>query len=124
MAAKKSEPRNLYALKPLRLVEWESDEHGRVTILIPKFSKGPLARWLQPRLRRPIFRIKLDEYGSFVWLNSDGKKDVRQIGEEMKARFGEVAEPVYDRIGRFLQQLENSKFIGFDKIEKDADKHG
>ncbi len=109
----KPEPKNLYELRPEHRVEWEKDDSGRVTLLVPKFRKGPLSRILQPRLRRPFFRIRLDEFGSFVWLACDGATDVRTIGEKMKTTFGDTAEPVYDRIGQFLQRLENSKFIGF-----------
>ncbi len=111
MAKQKTPPRNLYELTPRRLVQFEKAENGRVTLLIPKFQKGFLGDWLQPRLRRPFFRVSLDEFGSFVWLCCDGTTSVRTIGEQMKAQFGEAAEPIYDRIERFLQQLENSQFI-------------
>lgn len=110
---KPKEPRNLYELKPRRLVEWEMGKDNRVTLLIPKFRKGFMARTIQPRLRRPLFRVNLDEFGSFVWISCDGKADVRSIGEEMMDKFGPAAEPVYDRIGQFLRQLESSKFINF-----------
>jgi coenzyme PQQ synthesis protein D (PqqD) len=110
---KPKEPRNLYDLRPRRLVEWELGQDSRVTLLIPKFRKGFLARTLQPRLRRPLIRVNLDEFGSFLWLSCDGKADVRSIGEQMMNRFGKAAEPVYDRIGRFLQQLEHSEVIEF-----------
>ncbi len=105
--------KNLYELRPRRLVEWEQGQDQRVTLLVRKFRKCFLARVLQPRLRRPLFRINLDEFGSFVWLSCDGDTDVRSMGEQMRNRFGEVAEPVYDRISRFLQQLEHSQFIDF-----------
>ena len=110
---KPKEPRNLYELKPRRLVEWEVSQESRVTLLIPKFSKGFLARALQPRLRRPLFRINLDEFGSFVWLSCDGNADVRSIGEHMMDKYGPAAEPVFDRIAQFLRQLESSNFIDF-----------
>lgn len=109
--AKPAEPLNLYSLKPRRMVEWEVDSEGRVTLLVPKFRRGILARWLQPRLRRPLFRIKLDEFGSYVWQQCNGDTPVKTIGEEMKSRFGNAIEPVYDRIAQFLQQLENSRFL-------------
>ncbi len=113
MPVEEKQPRNLYDLMPQRLVQFEKDEKDRVTLLVPKFRKGFMARWLQPRLRRPAFRIKLDDYGSFVWLRCDGKTDVRTIGEQMKSQWGEDAEPIFDRIERFLQQLEHSEFIKF-----------
>jgi hypothetical protein len=109
----KSEPKNLYELKPVRLVEWERDGLNRVTLVVPKFRRGVLSRILQPRLRRPFFRVKLDEFGSFVWLASDGLTTIRTMGEQMQAKFGETVEPLYDRLARFLHQLEDSKLVAF-----------
>jgi len=114
--AREKESKNLYELRPRRLVEWETGQNQQVTLLIPKFRTGLIARVLQPRLRRPQFRIKLDEFGSFVWLLCTGETNVRSIGEQMRSRFGETAEPIYDRISRFLQQLESSKFIDFPEL--------
>jgi hypothetical protein len=108
---KKISPRNLYELKPVRLQEWEEDAEGRVTILVPKFRKGWLARVLQPRLAKPHVRVQLDAYGSFFWICCDGETPVQKIGEKMMQRFGNDAEPVFDRLNRFLHQLENAELL-------------
>ncbi|MDD5543827.1 MAG: PqqD family protein [Acidobacteriia bacterium] len=92
-------------------MEWEEDAEGRVTVLVPKFRKGWPARVLQPRLSRPFFRVKLDAFGSFFWKGCDGETSIQTIGEKMKHHFGEEAEPLYDRITRFLQQLENGDLL-------------
>jgi hypothetical protein len=72
--------------------------------------KGPLARIVQPRLRRPFVRITLDEIGAFVWERCDGSKTVGEIVEEMEAHFadeqtGEPMENAVERMQLFLQQL-------------------
>jgi hypothetical protein len=86
-----------------------------VVLLIPKFNKGFLAKWLMPRLKHPNIRIKLDTFGSFVWKHFDGSTPISIIGEKMKSEFGESVEPVFKRIGIFLQKLEKEKFITINK---------
>lgn len=102
---------DLLDLVPVKNRDWEELEDKQIVILQPKFRNRWLARWLLPRMKRPYFQVKLDEFGSWVWNRCDGEKTVREIGTEMRAKFGEKIEPVYDRLERFLRQLEESKFI-------------
>ncbi|HLE33401.1 MAG TPA: PqqD family protein [Bacteroidota bacterium] len=108
------EPRNLLALKPRRTVEWEEGENGRVVILFPKFRNKFLVAWLLPMLSKKNFRIKLDAYGSFLWRLFDGSTSVEEMGARMEREFGRDAEPVFDRIGKFLRKLEKEKFIALE----------
>jgi hypothetical protein len=102
---------NLLDLAPRRKVEAERTPEGRAVLLRPKFMRGPLARWVQPRLRRPYYRIHLDDIGTFVWDHLDGETTVGRIAERAKEHFGERIEPVYERLHLFLQQLEQGKMI-------------
>jgi hypothetical protein len=111
MTRSSESPRNLLDLKPVRHAAWEKTEEGTVVLLIPKFRGALLARWLQPRLTKPNFRVKLDRLGSFVWERCDGATRVEAIGEEMRREFGDSAEPVFDRIGTFIRKLEKEKFL-------------
>lgn len=92
-------------------MEWEEDVKGAVTVLVPKFRKGWLARVVQPRLSKPFFRVKLDVYGSFFWKCCDGTTPIQSIGDKMQQHFGEEAESVFNRISRFVQQLENAELL-------------
>jgi len=103
--------RNLLELKPMRNREWVVDEKGQVLVTVPRFTNPLLVRWLVPRLSKPNFRVRLDAFGTFVWARCDGTTPVSRIGEEMQAEFGAKAEPVYDRIGAFLQRLEREGLI-------------
>lgn len=105
------EPINLLDLKPRQNIAWEAGENGRIVLLVPKFRNKFLVTYLVPRLSKPNIRVKLDEFGSFVWNNCDGTTPVADIGKRMKAQFGESVEPVYDRIGAFLRKLEKEKFL-------------
>ncbi len=101
---------NLLDLTPVRMREW-SEEEGRVVVLMPKFRHRWVAPWLQPLLRKPHVRVKLDALGSAVWRSCDGTTPVRRIAETVRAEFGEAAEPVLDRIGAFLRKLEDGELV-------------
>lgn len=99
---------------PERLIKWEKASGGDLAVLlVPRFRKGLLAKWLQPRLKRPYMRVKLDEIGSFVWENCDGKKTVRQIGEALEGKFGDRVKPVEQRLKLFFNTLYKSRFVRY-----------
>jgi hypothetical protein len=94
-----------------RSIEWEDGPEERAVLLVPRFRRGPLAKWLQPRLRRPHMRVKLDVYGSFVWKRCDGSTTFEQIAGEMRTTFGPSSEPAEERLKSFLILLYRDKFI-------------
>ena len=102
---------NLLDLKPVRLVDSERTDEGRVVLLKPKFARGPLAKLLQPRLKRPFYKIHLDEIGSFVWDRIDGETTVGAVADAAVAHFGEKIEPVHGRLRTFLMQMERGGLI-------------
>lgn len=85
----------------------------KVVILRPKFENRWLGRWLLSRMKNPYYRVRLDTYGSCVWKNCDGKTTVGEIAENLKERFGDSIEPVYQRLAFFLNQLWRGKFITY-----------
>lgn len=102
---------NLLELRPLRSVDWEATEDGRVVLLVPKFRHPFLVKWLMPLLAKPYLRVKLDVHGSFMWSLCDGTTRVREMGERLKQKFGDEVEPVYDRMGKFLRKLEREECV-------------
>lgn len=109
---------NLYELIPQRKFNFELDNSNYVVILIPKFSNRFLVKNLMPRLRNPYIKIKLDEIGSAVWLEIDGKKTVGEIAENLINRFGDRIQPIEDRLSKFFTQLKLYNFITFINKEK------
>ncbi len=87
------------------------DEKGQALVTVPKFTNRILVRWLVPHLSKRDFTVRLDAFGTFVWLRCDGATPVATIASQMLAEFGAKAEPVYDRIGAFLQGLEREGLI-------------
>ncbi len=92
-------------------IDWEDGPDGGAVLLVPRFRKGPLARWLQPKLRRPHIRVRLDEFGSFVWRTLDGGTPFQQVVEAMRTHFGEKIEPADERLQKFLTILVKDKFV-------------
>ncbi len=102
---------NLLTLLPCAKRGCETDEKGNDVVLVPKFKGRFLGRWLMARLRDPYYRLHLDDVGTHVWRRLDGKTKVQLIGESLKKEFGDRVEPVYDRLGQFLHQLEKGDLI-------------
>ncbi len=99
---------------PVRQLQHEETEEGKIVLLVPKFRWGPLKKWLQPRLKRPYMRLKLDDIASFVWRQCDGSKTtVNDVVCRMRDHFGEKAEPADARLKAFLGMLYKSKFISY-----------
>jgi hypothetical protein len=110
---KESKELNLLELTPVRNIEWKSDDEGKIILLKPKFKNNFFVKHILPRMKRPFYKVKLDEMGSFFWKNCDGKKNVREIARLHRKKFGDDAEPVLDRISLFLQDLDRNHFIIF-----------
>ncbi|NIO49162.1 MAG: PqqD family peptide modification chaperone [Candidatus Aminicenantes bacterium] len=102
---------NLLDLIPIRNIKWEKKEDGLIVLLKPKFELALLKKYVLPRLKKPYFKIKLDHVGSFIWEQCDGTLRVKEVAKNLKNKFGEDVEPLYDRLALFLQSLEKNHFI-------------
>lgn len=97
---------------------WD-EKDGKVTIHM--VHRGFYAAIAQKVFRTPrVSHIDLDEYGSFLWTRIDGHKSVGQLAEEMKEHFGQKAEPLYDRLVKYMQILRNNRFIQLTGKDKAA----
>lgn len=91
---------------------WNQDETGRVTIQV--VNKGIFHTLAQKLLGKPaISYVHLDELGSFLWLLMDGTESLGKMAEQVEARFGEEAQPLYPRLVKYVQILESYGFIHF-----------
>lgn len=91
-------------------IKWSHDQNGLVTLEIK--NVGIANRIAQLVLKKPkISFIHLEEFGSFVWTAIDGIRDVLAIGELVRERFGDKAEPLYERLAQYIKTLESNKFI-------------
>ena len=86
-------------------LKYEVSTDHIVTILVKQDHK------IQKFFRKLKFRIpeykktSMDEYGSYVFLLIDGRKTVKDIGENLEAKYGEKAHPLYERLLLFLNHI-------------------
>lgn len=93
-------------------LEWYVDEKDLVVLKVE--NKGFYNRIAQRFFHRPKYmNVHLDTQGSYIWPQIDGKKTVEELAKLQKERFGEEAEPLYERIIKYLQILEGRHFIKF-----------
>lgn len=91
-------------------IAWNSDESGMVTLDIE--NTGFMNRMAQKLFRKPkVSHIHLDEIGSFVWPLLDGNKNIIELGDLVRERFGDKANPLYERLAKYFQILESYQFI-------------
>jgi len=91
---------------------WKEDENGIVTLEIE--NRGFFNRLFQILLKKPkVSFVHLDEMGSFLWKRLDGEKKIVELGEGFKEAFGEKAEPLYERLAKYMQILHSYGFISF-----------
>ena len=93
-------------------ISWSVDDDKKVTLEIE--NKGVFNKIAQKLLKKPkISYVHLEEFGSFVWPLIDGESDILALGEKVKEKFGEKAEPLYERLAQYIQILDSYKFINF-----------
>ena len=94
--------------------KWNVDDKGIVTL--SRENKGIANKIAQIILKKPkVSCIHLDEFGSFIWQNIDGNRDIAEIGVSVKEQFGDKAEPLYERLAKYFQILSSYGFIIFKK---------
>ena len=91
-------------------IGWSTDENGIVTLEIE--NKGVFNTVAQKLLKKPrISYVHLDETGSFVWPLIDGEKTISELAGFVNEKFGEQANPLYERLAKYFQILDSYKFI-------------
>lgn len=110
---KKKNSENYLEKKPVRAnIQWDTDENGNITLHVE--NKGAMNKIAQVLFKKPkISYIHLDEMGNFIWPLLDGEKDITEIGKEVKDHFGDKAEPLYERLAKYIQTLESYRFVEF-----------
>ena len=88
---------------------WDEAD-GKVTIHM--VHRGFYATIAQKFFHKPrVSHIDLDKMGSFIFPLIDGERSIYEIGEQVKLQFGEAAEPLYERLAKYMQILRNNRFI-------------
>jgi len=98
-------------------LEWNLTSDGVVEIKVPKF-KSKLGKSFCKFIRKEnIFNARMDKIGTVVWLNSDGKKTVKDILEILKKEFPDERN-IDQRLFLFLQKMHSLGYIELLQILK------
>ena len=87
-------------------LEFEVDKDNIVTIIERQDHK------IQKFFRKLNFKIPesktitLDEYGSFIFLQIDGMRNIKELGECLETEFGDKVLPLYERLLLFLNHID------------------
>ena len=87
-------------------MKWEVLEDGIVEITVENTG-------FYNKVAQRLF--KLDEYGSFVWQQIDGKKSIYEIGKELGNKHKGASDQLYERLSKYFGILERNKYIVFEK---------
>ena len=85
-------------------------EDGLVSVLIPRFNRAWMAKFFLPKGKKNEVRMNLDQNGSAVWLQIDGKNTIQDIVNHL-SDIAENEENYQDRVILFLQGLFNNNII-------------
>lgn len=92
----------------------KTNENGLVTLQIK--NSGIINLFVQKLFGKPrTSNIRLDEIGSFVWMNIDGCRSIYDIAELLDEKFGKSSHPLYERITDFFIILDRNNFIDWTK---------
>ncbi|MDO5047577.1 MAG: PqqD family protein [Anaerococcus sp.] len=96
---------------PVRTTESYFDQKEKIYVL-KMYHKGLNHKIAQKFFHKPkVSNIKLDDLGSLVWENIDGKNTIEDIAAIIDKKYGAAADPLYKRLFKYLILLEKNKFI-------------
>jgi len=98
-------------------LEYRVDIDDHVTIL--KQQNHRIQRFFRKlNFKIPEYTEKtLDKYGSYVFLQIDGQKTVKDIGENLEIKYGNEVHPLYERLLLFLNHIDvNCHYIEKNKL--------
>ncbi|QFJ53845.1 PqqD family protein [Pseudobutyrivibrio xylanivorans] len=99
-----------YVFKVSDDLAWTQSESGEV--IVEMENKGFTNRIAQRFFKRPaVSHITLEGMGSFIFTCIDGNRSVYDIGLLIHDKYGDEAEPLYERLSVYMKHLEQVGFI-------------
>lgn len=121
MAKKEKQKLNLLDCTPIREpdLKWTENENG--TITLHRVHTSFIDRLIHTVTRKPLRQthITLEEFGTFLWKNMDGRKTLRELANMVKEEFGEKAEPLYPRLEKYMVSLKQNRLIFWELLERE-----
>ncbi len=81
-------------------------------IVLKKEHKGLFNKIAQKMFFAPSStNLTLESYGSDVYRMIDGKKSILEIGQELKEKYGDEVEPLYERLSQYINILYSNGIV-------------
>lgn len=108
---KKIDKQNYFDFIPIKNCEIKFCVDENNIIILTKEWTGFYHKIAQKFFKKPkCSQIKLDNIGSFIWQNIDGKSNVYELSEKL-LKFDSSIENHVSRLIKFLEILKEHKFI-------------
>ena len=91
-------------------LEWSTNKEGLVEIKMPKFDSNIGKSLCKIINKDNNFTANMDKYGSLLWKNCDGRKNVKEILKLMEKEFPKEKN-LDQRLILFLQQMNALNYI-------------
>ncbi len=112
---KKTPDKEIIRLMPAKaelLVQHELNDKKLVNLIVPRFSKNWLTKWLVPKNKKPHVLVHLDETGSKVWLLLAENKTFEQIAHDLFQENEAVTLDEWkERVAKFALMLLRGKLV-------------
>ena len=90
-------------------------DDNRIVTIIEKQDHKIQKFFRKLKFKIPLYKeIDFDEISSEVFLQIDGDKTVKEIGDNLEKKYGEKVNPLYERLLIFLNHI----YINCEYIEK------
>lgn len=107
-----------YIPKHNELFPYEKNKDGIIEVKMK--NRGLVKKITQVILRKPKYTyVKLEGMGSFIWEQIDGERTVYEIGQLVKEKYGEEADPLYERLCQYIKSLRANNFILYKNLIKE-----
>ena len=102
---------NLFDIIPVISKHITTEKEGELSVItFPRFRSRFMQKYLVPKRKSAIVRIRLDAHGTAVWNLIDGNRSVAKITEILAEHFQHEENYEY-RIANFVLQLYKQGFV-------------
>jgi DNA-binding LytR/AlgR family response regulator len=109
---------NTLDLTPVHKIDFEQSDEGLITLLVPKFKNARIQKFMVPKSRSSVIRIRLDLNGSELWKAINGKDSIMEICSVIQGNKDENDNNFDVRASKFIFKLYQERYITFKEIEQ------
>jgi len=107
--------RNLFDLIPVISEHIATEKEGELSVItFPRFRSKFMQKYLVPKSKSAVIRIRLEEHGTAVWDLIDGKRTVKEIADILAEHFQHEENYEY-RVAAYFSQLYKQGFVKYCK---------